>query len=106
MSVLRSLGYPTDGSKLSRKIFAGTKQQKVQETTMDKVFSERLSIIHYHPEVRPYITDTERTRGRGNQTIKWQIPYDLGLKLGFGDEDKCPTVEENSEQAYFALPNL
>lgn len=97
-AVLRHLGYDTDGGEIKRTVMRGKK-----EVTSDKMITtERLAIIHFHPDVMSYIL--QENESRMNKVYKWRIPTELGKKLGMKDEDKCPTNDANDEPSYFAVP--
>jgi len=84
---------------IERTISNGSKEV----TTTKLVKMERISMVHFHPDVIPYLVQDKESRG--NKLNKWRIPIDLGKKTGLNEEDKCPTPDSNDVSSFFVLPN-
>mmetsp|Transcript_11568 Transcript_11568/g.25364 ORF Transcript_11568/g.25364 Transcript_11568/m.25364 type:complete len:707 (+) Transcript_11568:62-2182(+) len=99
-AVLRHLGYSSDEAQVTRTVKFTSKKGGKERTSMVK--GERISIVHFHPDVIPYII--QGTDIGGNKLNKWRIPINLGKKLGLSDEDKCPAPGTRDEPTFFAVP--
>ena len=99
-AVFRHLGYDPDNQKVSRILTRKTTAHEV--ATLSK--SERLALIHFHPDMHPYILEEMESQGK-RKVNKYRIPMEVGRRLGLAGDDKCPTNDTNGVPSFFALPN-
>ena len=103
--VFRGLGFGDDcgdGGRVERTIMNRSRTRG--ETVVGRLREERLSVLHYHPDVIPYVVESMEGRAVA-KTEKWRVPLDVGGRVGYGEEDLCPAADSQGRETYFAVPN-
>jgi len=101
-AVHRHLGYVTDGDAPIQRTLKGP---GVTDAKIHKIpKEERIAVVHFHPDVIPYILEDQTSLGR-KKLNKYRIPIELGKEVGLKDEDKCPTDDTNGVSSFYSLPN-
>eukprot|EP00580_Thalassiosira_gravida_P004417 CAMPEP_0201623924 /NCGR_PEP_ID=MMETSP0493-20130528/276_1 /ASSEMBLY_ACC=CAM_ASM_000838 /TAXON_ID=420259 /ORGANISM="Thalassiosira gravida, Strain GMp14c1" /LENGTH=832 /DNA_ID=CAMNT_0048093653 /DNA_START=129 /DNA_END=2627 /DNA_ORIENTATION=- len=84
---------------IQRTIVCGSKGVTTSKTPK----TQRVSFVHFHPDLIPYML--EENGSRGHKLNKWRLSAVDGKMIGLTDRDKCPVPDLNGDTtSYYALP--